>query len=142
MLCLSSGFSPVFYAQLFDPIGGQFIHLTSEQAADCPAATHLPGHLGHKDISLADKAYDAEWTCRKIEDCGAMPNVPKQANRNSKACFSQTLYRICNAIGRFYSEIRHFRRIATRYEKKGTNYLAMINPASTIVWMRIYESMT
>ena len=117
-------------------------HLTPGQAADCPAATHLLGHLGHKDILLADKAYDADWLRRKIEDCGAVPNIPNKANRNWKACFSQTLYRMRNAIERFYSKIKHFRRIATRYEKKGTNYLAMVKLASTIVWMRFYESMT
>ena len=46
------------------------------------------------------------------------------------------------AIERFYSKIKHFCRIATRYEKKGANYLAMVKLASTIVWMRLYESMT
>ena len=47
-----------------------------------------------------------------------------------------------NAIERFYSKIKHFRRIAARYEKKGANYLAMVKLASTIVWMRFYESIT
>ena len=58
-------------------------HLTPGQAADCPAATHLLGHLGHKDILLADKAYDADWLRRKIEDCGGVPNIHNKANREA-----------------------------------------------------------
>lgn len=40
----------------------------AKQAADCPAAAHVLGHLGHKDILLADKAYDADRLRTKIED--------------------------------------------------------------------------
>ena len=97
--------------------------------------------MGHKNKLRADKAYDADWLCRNIEDCGAVPNIPNKANGNWTECFSQTLYHMRNAIERFYSKIIHYCRIATRYAKKGANNLAMIKLTSTIVWMRFYESM-
>ena len=117
-------------------------HLTPGQAADCPAAKHLLGRLRKHSILLADKAYDADWLRRKIENMGAAPNIPSKSNRKWKACFSQTLYRMRNAIERFYSKIKHFRRVATRYEKKASNELAMVKLAATAVWLRANESMT
>ena len=69
--------------------------------------------------------------------------APKRArNRNELHAFSPTLYRLRNRIKRFFNKIKHFRRITTRYEKLAANYLAMIQLASTRIWLRDYESTT
>jgi transposase len=44
----------------------------------------------------------------------------------SKPCFSKRLYRERNLVERFFSKLKHFRRIATRYEKLAANFLAMV----------------
>jgi transposase len=36
----------------------------------------------------------------------------------------------------FINKIKHFRRIASRYEKTARNFLAMIHRASLMVWLR------
>ena len=46
-----------------------------------------------------------------------MPNIPAKSNRKWKPCFSKTLYRQRNLVERFFSKLKHFRRIATRYDK-------------------------
>ena len=56
--------------------------------------------------------------------------------RKWKACFSATLYKARNRIERFFNKIKHFRRIATRYEKHAANYLAMLKIASALIWLR------
>ena len=91
--------------------------LTPGQAADCPAAAGLLTRLRENTILLADKAYDADWLRRRVEEAGALPNIPSKSNRKWKACFSATLYRQRNRIERFFNRIKHFRRIVTRYEK-------------------------
>ena len=116
--------------------------LTPGQAADCPAAAKLLGRLRKGTIVLADKAYDADWLRRAIEAAGAAPNIPSKANRRWRACFSKTLYRGRNRIERFFNKIKHFRRIATRYEKHAANFLAMIKLAAVRLWLRHNESMT
>jgi transposase len=63
-------------------------------------------------------------------------------HRRWKACFSRTLYRERNRVERFFNRIKHFRRVATRYEKHAANYLAMLKLAAIKIWMRAYESMT
>ncbi len=115
--------------------------LTPGQAADCPAAARLLGRLRPGAILLADKAYDADWLRRQIEQTGAAPNIPFKSNRLWKGCFSPALYRERNCVERFFNRIKHFRRVATRYEKHASNYLAMINLACLKIWLHVYETM-
>jgi transposase len=115
--------------------------LTPGQAADCPAASGLLTRLRENTILLADKAYDADWLRRRVEEAGASPNIPSKSNRKWKACFRATLYRQCNRIERFFNRISHFRRIATRYEKHASNYLAFLKLAAAQIRLRQKESM-
>ena len=66
---------------------------------------------------LADKAYDADRIRQLIQDQGATPNIPPKSNRRRKPYFSKRLYRERNLIERFFSQLKHFRRVATRYDK-------------------------
>ncbi|MFP6731518.1 MAG: IS5/IS1182 family transposase, partial [Alphaproteobacteria bacterium] len=43
-------------------------------------------------------------------------------------------------VERFFNKIKHFRRIATRYDKLAANYMAMIKLASIRIWLRYNES--
>jgi transposase len=62
------------------------------------------------------------------------------------ACFAKfstsaiCFYRERNLIERFFSKLKHFRRVATRYDKLAANFLAMIQLASMRLWLRAYES--
>ena len=110
--------------------------LTPGQAGDCPAAAQLLGHLRGDTIVLADKAYDADWLRRQIEAAGAAPNIPPIIHRRWKPCFSPVLYRGRNRIERFFNRLKHFRRLATRYEKHAANFLAMLKLAAAYLWLR------
>jgi transposase len=116
--------------------------LTPGQAGDCPVAERLLGYLHEGTIVLADKAYDADWLRRQIEAVGAAPNIPPMVHRRWKPCFSPVLYRARNRIERFFNRIKHFRRLATRYEKHAANVLAMLKLAATQLWLRHNESVT
>jgi transposase len=114
--------------------------LTAGQAHDGQIADKLLDHLGPRTIVLADKAYDADRIRLLIEEQGATPNIPAKSNRKWKPCFSKRLYRERNLIERFFSKLKHFRRIATRYDKLAENFLAMVQLASMRLWLRAYES--
>jgi transposase len=43
-------------------------------------------------------------------------------------------------VERFFSKLKHFRGIATRYDKNPDNFLAAIKLASARIWIRSYES--
>ncbi|WP_157865845.1 IS5 family transposase [Mesorhizobium japonicum] len=114
--------------------------LTAGQAHDGQIADMLLDHLGPRTIVLADKAYDADRIRDLIQQQGATPNIPPKSNRRWKPCFSKRLYRKRNLIERFFSKLKHFRRVATRYDKLATNFLAMVQLASMRLWLRAYES--
>lgn len=114
--------------------------LTAGQAHDGPAALGLLDRLDARTVVLADKAYDADGIRNLIEAQGAVPNIPAKSNRKWKPCFSKVLYRQRNLVERFFSKLKHFRRIATRYDKLADNFLAMVQLASMRLWLRAYES--
>ncbi len=66
-----------------------------------------------------------------------MPKISAKSNRKWKPCFNQTLYRERNLVERFFSKLKHFRRIATRYDKLAENFLAMVKLASMRLWLRV-----
>lgn len=114
--------------------------LTAGQAHDGQIADTLLDHLAPRTIVLADEAYDADRIRELIQDQGATPNIPPKSNRCWKPCFSNRLYRERNLIERFLSKLKHFRRVATRYDKLAANFLAMVQLASMRLWLRAYES--
>ena len=64
------------------------------------------------------------------------PNIPNRTNRKEKRGFFPSLYKLRNAVERFFGKIKQFRRIATRYEKRADNFLAMCQLASARILMR------
>jgi transposase len=114
------------------------LSLTAGQSHDGHAADGLLDHVGAGTIVLAYKAYDADRIRASLRERGAFANIPPKSNRRSKPYFSTWLYRERNLIERFFSKLKHFRRIATRYDKLAENFLAMVQLAS--MWLRVYES--
>lgn len=56
------------------------------------------------------------------------------ASRRWKSCFSKALYRGHNAIERMFCRLKDWRRIAIRYDKLATNFMAAIYLAATATW--------
>ena len=114
--------------------------LTPGQAYDGESAMELLNALPENAMVLADKAYDANAIREMINGQGAWANIPPKSNRKDPICFSPHLYKARNLVERFFNKIKHFRRIATRYDKLAANYMAMIKLASIRIWLRAYES--
>jgi transposase len=88
------------------------------------------------------KAYDADWIRTQIKDQGAIANIPNKANRTHRYRWKKALSRERNVIERFFNRIKHYRRVAIRYEKLGANFLAMVQLALVRLWLREIESTT
>ena len=108
--------------------------LTRGNDADCVAAEALLTRLPVTRIVHGDKGYDSDRLRRRIEQTGAAPNIPPKSNRLWKPCFSPALYRGRNAIERMFGRLKDFRRIATRYDKLATNFLAAIQLVATVCY--------
>jgi transposase len=89
---------------------------------------------------LADKGYDANALRAAVYTQDAWANIPPKTNRKDPICFSPYLYKARNLIERFFNKIKHYRRIATRYDKLAENYLAALKLVAVRIWLRGNES--
>ncbi len=118
------------------------IKLTEGQAHDGRSAADMLDGLQAGQILLADRAYDSNALRDAMEAQGAWANIKPMPNRRNPPAFSPFLYRYRNLVERFFNKIKHFRAIATRYEKRAANYLALVKLASIRIWLRHNESVT
>ncbi|WP_410500746.1 transposase [Chroococcidiopsis sp. SAG 2025] len=61
--------------------------------------------------------------------------IPRKDNERRRGKFDKSLYRQRNRVERCFNRFKQYRRIATRYEKKAENYLAMPSLASIMMWL-------
>jgi transposase len=114
------------------PVG---IRLTAGQKGDVPqAAALLDGQAA--DIVMADTAYDADHFRDRIEQIGAIAVIPNNPSRSIKHSLDPDLYKERHLIECCFSKIKQFRRVATRYEKTARNFLAIVEIAAIILWIR------
>lgn len=115
------------------PIG---LKLTEGQAHDGRSAADMLTDIRDDQVLLADRAYDSDALRQSLAEQGAWANIKPLQNRKNVPAFSAFLYRYRNLVERFFNKLKHFRAVATRYEKHAANYLALVKLASVKIWMR------
>ncbi len=118
------------------------LKLTEGQAHDGRSATDMFDTIKAGDILLADRAYDSDALRQLLRERGAWGNIRPMPNRLTPQAFSAWVYRQRNQVERFFNKLKHFRAIATRYDKRDDNFLASVQLASIRIWLRSYESVT
>ena len=68
--------------------------------------------------------------CGKASMNGAHGPIRPIPNRKNVPAFSPFLYRYRNLVERFFNKIKHYRAVATRYDKTPENFLAGVKLAS------------
>lgn len=61
--------------------------------------------------------------------------VPRRKGEPPGRSFDRVTYRERNAVERLVNRLKQFRRVATRYEKRAANYLAMLTLAAILLWL-------
>jgi len=118
------------------------LKLTEGQAHDGRSAADMFETIAAGNILLADRAYDSDALREEMAGRGAWANIRSMPNRVKSFPFSKWVYRQRNAVERFFNKLKHFRAIATRYDKRDDNFLASVQLASIRIWLRTYESVT
>ena len=118
------------------------LKLTEGQAHDGRSAEDMLGSIKAGHILLADRAYDSNKLRDTLTARGAWANIKPMPHRLNPPKFSKRLYRERNLVERFFNKLKHFRAVATRYDKRDDNYLASVQLASIRIWLRFNESVT
>ena len=112
------------------------LKITEGQAHDGSSARDMLTGLTQGDILLADRAYDSDERRRSTANPGAWTNIKPMPNRVNVPAFSGCLYRYRTLVERVFSKLKHFRAVATRFEKHAANHLALVKLAASRIWMR------
>ena len=110
------------------------IILSAGQIADIEQAAALIKDQSAEFI-IADKGYDSDAFVSVIAEQGGQAVIPPRSNRLNSRSFDRHIYKSRNLIERFFSRIKQFRRIATRYDKLAQSFLSFVHLACTIVWL-------
>lgn len=87
------------------------------------------------EFVVADKGYDSDAFVETITAQGSQPVIPPRSNRLAPRTFDRHIYKSRNLIERFFSRIKQFRRIATRYDKLAQSFLSFVHLACAFVWL-------
>ena len=82
---------------------------------------------------IGDKAYDADPLIDTLAKRDITPVIPPKANRKTPRSCDFALYCERNLVERFFSKIKHYRAIATRYDKLARNFLAAVQLVAAII---------
>jgi transposase len=88
------------------------------------------------DAVLADKGYDANYIVEAVNGMNALVVIPPKANRIIQREYDTELYKERNLVERLFNKLKHFRRIATRYDKTALSFMAFLNIAAIVLWLK------
>jgi transposase len=106
------------------------------QEADLSRAEELLGEHQPQAV-IADKGYDSDAFVGLLKNRDVEPVIPPLRCRTVLRRYSKRKYKQRNLVERFINRIKHYRRVATRYEKTARNFLAFAQLASTLVTLGV-----
>lgn len=110
--------------------------LTGGQVHDVKVAPTIVEALPELENFIADKGYDSDPLRDKIKLKGAQSNIPRKENsKTGNAHMDWCLYKYRHLVENAFARLKHFRSIATRFEKLKRNYEGMVSLACCIMWL-------
>jgi transposase len=109
--------------------------LTPGQAHDVKGAPALLEGVEGGSV-IADKGYDSNEVREIIAEAGMQAVIPSRRSRKVPIPHDPVLYKARNRIERCFNKLKHFRRMATRYDRRDLYFLSFIHLASAMLWMR------
>ena len=124
----SGGWSSKIHAKV-DALGMplKFI-ISAGQRQESPFSEQLIG-ADISDYLIADRGYDSDEFRNILLSRGTTPVIPVK--------YDLYLYKERNFVERFFNRVKHFRRIATRYDKTVAMYLAGLTLVSILIWIKL-----
>ena len=108
--------------------------VTAGQVGDITQAPALLKGQTGKAV-LADKAYDSNALRAIIAAMGAEAVIPSNRSRKIMIVHDELAYKHRNRIERCFGRMKHFRRFATRYERRTVHFKGFIHLIAAILWM-------
>lgn len=112
--------------------------ITGGQVHDAAIAMKLLDMVPGAEIFVADKAYDSDQIRDYARKQEIRPVIPRRINsKKDNPEFDGHLYKLRHLVENFFARIKHFRSIATRFEKLARNFKSIVYMACMIVWVKL-----
>jgi transposase len=109
--------------------------LTAGQEADVSHGEKLLEGVPF-EVVIGDKGYDSKKLVRAIRARGGETVIPSLSSRKGQRDYDQERYKDRNLAERFWSKVKQYRRVATRYEKTARDFLGFVHVASIRVLLK------
>ena len=110
--------------------------ITGGEVHDCKVAPEFFAKLPNADYMIADKGYDSEALRDLIRAKSSVPVIPRKSNSTiGNDDMDWGLYKYRHLVENIFARLKHFRAIATRYDKLKRNYASMVAMACGLIWL-------
>lgn len=110
-------------------------HVTGGQINDCTQALALLEGATPRAV-LGDRGYDTEAVLARLRQTDTHAVIPTRNYRLVQRPLDRILYRERNRIERLFCRLKHFRRIATRYDKLASRFASFVALTAALLWLR------
>jgi len=86
-------------------------------------------------VILADKACDSNELRERITRMKAKALIPSKRNRKVFIPHDTNIYKHRNQIERCFGRLKHFRRFATRYDRRSIHFTGFIHLPAAMIWL-------
>lgn len=111
------------------------ILITQGQTSDITQAKALLGNTVGT-YGLADRGYDSDDFRQALINQNCTPVIPGKSNRLKPIEYDKHIYKERHVVECFFSKIKYFRRVFSRYDKSICNYRSFVLLAGVHVWLR------
>ena len=112
--------------------------ITGGEIHDSKIAEKIIEKVGKAEHLIADKGYDSEEIRELSRKAGMTPVIPRKSNSNKpNPEFDSHLYKMRHLVENLFARLKHFRGIATRFEKLARNFKAMTFLACTFIYLKL-----
>ncbi|WZC61944.1 transposase [Thalassospira sp. SN3W] len=84
---------------------------------------------------LADKGDHSQEIVDTITTMEAVAVIRPRSNRKQQGEYDKKIYKSRNLVERTFDKLKHWRRLARRYDRKGCHYLSFVYLAAATLWM-------
>jgi transposase len=110
--------------------------ITGGQINDCTQAPSLIAKLATAETIVADKGYDSEKIRAQIERQGAKVVIPRKRNSvRGNEDLDRGLYRNRHLVENAFARLKHYRAVASRFDKLKRNYESVVAMACAFLWL-------
>ena len=110
--------------------------LSGGQVHDLSRAQELLEGAPLSEQVIADKGYDSEALRASLKARGSLAVIPRRKrSRIGNEGMDWCLYKYRHLVENAFARVKHFRAIATRYDKLQRNFASMVALAFVIMWL-------